>query len=422
MRDLVSRFWAPADLAELRVAVVEAAGADGPDASEAYGWGGDPGAVAFARLPVPRLHPAVLPAWARSRGWSVTAAAAVAAEAAWVDEAGRPVRWPWYREEDAEERPRAERADDGLALPPRLLDEPFDPSWYFARSGPAALDGLDAFVVSVVPLPPAGRWRPARHEGGWTGPSALEQHVRRLIHGVVEDEEALDALLRRVCAGFGGEVAPAPAVEPESGVPGEGDPVDDGAPARLDGLRGVAGGVEVTAGARVRRVSPDGPGVRFARASDALPGWGDGVASTCGRYLLATREEPTIVRVSDGVVVAELPTPRAPRRTLLPPRAGATTTLGGVRFTVSRAGTAVAPGTPEALAVGPGGQWRWVVDGVLGVGRKAVASLGDAARHAAFAPDGRAVWVLTDDALHHLVEEGGDWRLAASWPAAEVTP
>lgn len=408
-RDLVDRFWAPADLDELRAAGAEAEAADWPDAREAWTWDGDRRARAVVRLPLTRPHPAAAVAWGRARGWAPGVVAAVLAEAAWIDDAGRAVRWPWYREQDAAERPGALAAVDGLALPPRFLDEPHDPAWYFARSGAAALPDLP--VVSVLPLPPRARFRPVRHEGGWRGPSALEQQVQRLVHGWVTDEAHLDRVLRAVCAGFGGAAAPEP---PSAPAPLARDAWPDG-DGRLEGLRTHPEGVEVTSGPRSVVWTADGRADDGPRRPEPAA---CGVLSACERYALRGAE---VVHRADDVVVAELPEAPASRRRLIPAPDRPTTVLGGVSFTVRRAGSAVVPGVAQALVLPAGQPWRWVLDGILGVGRRAVGWLGDDARHAAFTADGGGLWVLTGDALHLLVDEGG-WRLLRSWPVAEVRP
>lgn len=419
VRDLPSRFWAPADLTELRAAIdaVDCAGL--PLVVDAWGWGGDDAAPAAIELPRARPHPAALTLLARAAGVQPAVLGALVAGEVWVDDAGAPALWPCYPEEDAQWRPAAEVEARrlGVDLPARHLDEPFDPAWYLARTGPDALGrwlagrGVDAGGIEVrtIVAPPRRRLRPVRHEGGWRGPSVVAQALSRLAWGPIVDEVDLDRRLRQVCAGLGGEVVeppPSPAWEDLSLAPGDG---------RLDGLRAEPGGVVVRCGDRAVLVAAGGA----VGPAPAFPSPGHGPTSPCGRFTWAGT---AVERLADGVQVGELPDAPPPRGpVVLPPPDAPTTVLGGVRFTIRRASGRVAPGPGAAFALGADGRWRWVQGGVLGVGRRSVARLGSPAHHAAFSPDGAALWVLTDDVLAHLVDDGG-WRLVRSWPVAEVSP
>lgn len=334
---------------------------------------GDPaGAGAEAHgltLPEPRPHPGAVRLWAEATGDRLDALEAVLAEEAWIDDDGQVYLWPWYPEEDADERLSAAiRAESlGVGLPPRHLDAPFDPSHYFARSGPDAVRrrvaarGVDPDAGSVrriVVLPRAQR----RFEGGGRAPDPVSQASGRLARWTRLAEFAgpeaarwlsdrIDADLRRLAASLVGDpwpVAPPDAVRLAT-------PSPDARPAggRLCGLAVVDGGAVVVLehggwlhldndGAVVGRwpgrvvfaarggvlVELDGElAVRDLAACGWRSGWlADAVdalgidrvptpvdvddrstpeISACGRYALDADEGATVVRLSDQLVVDE---------------------------------------------------------------------------------------------------------------------
>lgn len=460
MSDLARRFFAPPDLVALHAAVREAEARGGPPASEAWGgWAGDPTGWSRIELPVARPHPAAFSGWADAVRVPPEALQALVAEAVWVDDDGRFRLWPWYPEEEATERPlaAADAARLGVALPPRHLDAPYDPAWYFARSGLPSLGrvlaarGIDlgAGMVRVVPVPPLREFHEVRYPGGGRELPATAQALHALLARASDDPEGLDGLLSRVCRAFGASVVEPPPERLELEIPPSGAAEGDG---RVDSVSAVDTGAVLGRGETWSLVGPDGQTsprrvgtVGFAARSGvfvSFPAGGSGVwdlvrdrwcegdwrahaalfgveappfplsawngipvRSACGLY----DDEAPVVRLADGVAVGRLPRGRAARR---PPlldvdalQPGATV-LSGIRFAVRRTPALVVPGRRSfaftlAGARGPRTErWHWCTGDGIGIGPRTVARLGVDVHHAAWDATGDHLWVVT---AAHLV-------------------
>jgi len=138
-----------ADLASARAALTVLDDADEQEEG--------PGAL---RLPFPVTSPAALAALGATWGWDAAAIKALLAEEAYQAPDGSLRLFPWYREQDDEQRPLAladaERL--GIPLPDRFLDEPYESRWYLDRSGAAllkeALGDTAGLAVARVPAWP----------------------------------------------------------------------------------------------------------------------------------------------------------------------------------------------------------------------------------------------------------------------------
>jgi hypothetical protein len=182
----------PRDASDLAAALAWADEHAAADAVEEWGrWGADPKAWVTLRLPAPRLHPRAPELLAAEAGASPVALRAVLERAAYIAEDGELRLWPWYPEEDATERPRAERraTELGVALPGELLDEPYQPAHYVTRSGMPAIAswlharGVDPSVAMIdrIPLPPKKAHPDERYEGGLRATSRVNQAISSLL-------------------------------------------------------------------------------------------------------------------------------------------------------------------------------------------------------------------------------------------------
>jgi len=147
-------------------------------------------------LIVPTLHPGALSSLSESLGFSKSALQAVLTGDAFLDKAGKPRLFPWYREEDEGYHKEAEKLAKELkvGLPEDFLDEPFESSWYLAKTGPEALNrllvsrhspwkSLDEAMVRVVPMLPPGDRLPQRMEGGQVR-SGHKTHAYEILAGL----------------------------------------------------------------------------------------------------------------------------------------------------------------------------------------------------------------------------------------------
>ena len=163
----------------------------------------------YIELPVAVAHPAAAAAWARALGWSLATVEALLGGELYIDGDGAARLWPWYPEEDATERPLAEaRARElGVGLPASLLEDPFEPAWYWQRTGKAALarilggDGPGDLEIALVPVPDFGG--PVRYEGGGEAAPPAAQWADR-VHDIaaalarIEDLDDRELALRRL--------------------------------------------------------------------------------------------------------------------------------------------------------------------------------------------------------------------------------
>ena len=204
-------------------------------------------------LPEPRLHPRAPALFAAAAGIAPAAIAAVLDGRAFVDDDGELRLWPWYPEEDEGTRPLAQRQAEALsvALPRELLDKPFEPAHYLARSGQEALArflharGIDAASARIarVPIPPRKSYPDERFEGGMKARSRVAQAVSaaalttRIYEYVGSDSEQraqlgarLDGDLARLCDRVvgAGASSPAPRERRQTEAPGYPEPVPVG--------------------------------------------------------------------------------------------------------------------------------------------------------------------------------------------------
>ncbi len=138
------------------------------------------------------------------------------------------------------------------------------------------------------------------------------------------------------------------------------------------------------------------------------------VLSACGRYVLDVDESPYIVRMSDGVTVAEggllekSITPPAKHGTgLVAPgdvAVGESTILDGVRFVVRSGESPVRDDRSLAFALA-GARWRILAGSVVREGGRVIARLGISILTGAFSPDGAELWALGSDHAIHVVFE-----------------
>ena len=139
-------------------------------------------------LPEGVVHPAATALWARQLGWSARQVEALLAAEIYVGEAGDPRLWPWYPEQDAElgDAAAARAADLGANLPERMLDDPFESSWYWKRTGPEGLEmllarrGLEIAELAVRAVPVLELGPQLEWEGGGRAPSLAEQQARAI--------------------------------------------------------------------------------------------------------------------------------------------------------------------------------------------------------------------------------------------------
>ena len=260
-----------------------------PRSGEVFGWEGSDEARwrhGHLRLVAPLMHPLVGAAIAEALGWSQRALAGVLEGELYVDEAGRPRLLPWYAEEDAAARPKAtaRAAELGVALPERHLDEPWEGSWYVARSGARALlaqvgrlwpeEDPEGALVRVIPVVPMAQRPMVTMEGGHAMPGEMDRMLeaawslnRHMFYHVDAAPEAapdprlsghLQTALARIVQAGGGDLGgwsdrrPHPALATElAGAPEPPDEAGDAASRRtLTGLWCVEGGSLLLAFAR----------------------------------------------------------------------------------------------------------------------------------------------------------------------------
>jgi hypothetical protein len=514
-------FFASHDPAEIARALAWADEHATADASEGWSSSSDETAWSTLRLPAPRVHPRAPELFAAAAGVTPNALRAVLAREAYIDDAGALRAWPWYPEEDAAERSRVEAtlAATGLAMPGELLDEPYEPAHYLARSGLEAIEawlggrGLDPAMARVdrVPVPPRGEHGSERYEGGMQAEARVGQAVGALARAVrtwayVDDEEGrnevgrrIDAALARLCdtitetstrRGRQRPDAPAPFESPArppaseakieapmrntyvTEIPGRVGAVFamtngallvcDGAFVHVDREGGFvnawpmmmgsmfargdaaivnAGAVLDLAAGRFLDEGGDLAPVLARMGLDEVPGTGGfdertaPVLSGCGRYLLDVDESPFIIRLADGVHVAEgrdleraidfgAEDGRPKRRKgvgLVTPAAlevSPTMTLDGVRFIV-RAGPAPArDGRSLAFALA-GDRWRFLSGDEIREGKKLLAYVGVPIAGGAFSPDGRELWALSSDHVMRI-DLSGEPRASVVAPLAPL--
>lgn len=308
------RFFAPRDADELAAACAWV------EADESGAW-------TLLDLPVPRLHPRAPELFAAAAGVPVSALRAVLERVAYIADDGAVRLWPWYPEEDAEERPRAtvSAARLGVALPGELLDEPYEPAYYLRRAGMAAVRawlaarGIDAdrALIARVVLPTTKSYPAHRHEGGLLAQSRVVQAGGAVSRAVdlfayVSErtmgywEAQIDAALVRLCAAVDGVVEERGVMTEKITAPifaGEGPR----AVGRVCGLFGLADGallicdgafvVVDRAGAFVR-AWPLAQGSRFARGDVVVINQGAVLDLAAGEFLAEGGElAPVLARV-----------------------------------------------------------------------------------------------------------------------------
>ena len=267
-------------------------------------------------LPVPRLHPRAPELFAAAAGVPVSALRAVLERAAYIADDGAVRLWPWYPEEDADERPRARElaARLGVLLPGELLDEPYEPAYYLRRSGMAAVRawlaarGIDAdrAVLTRVVLPTAKGYPMHRHEGGLHAPSRVAQAGAAVVRAVemfayVSErtmgcwEAQIDAALVRLCAALAGTVEEEAAVTEQIATPMFASEAPR-APGRVCGLFALTNGALLICDAAFVAVDRDGAvvgawplaqGSLFARGDVALVNQSTVLDLAAGRFLAA---------------------------------------------------------------------------------------------------------------------------------------
>jgi hypothetical protein len=419
-------------------------------------------------LPAPRLHPRAAAIFAELSGVAATAITAVVDGAAYVADDGALCLWPWYPEETVADA-AATAARLGLALPPQHLDEPFEPAYYLRRSGSAPLiawltaRGIDVGRASIdrLPIPPRGTWKAQRFEGSLTAPPPASQALGATLRAVqmfayVNDEarpylEArLDRALGQLFARLAGDADPVVAREPS-------DPLELPHPeaerrpiGKIAEVRALKrGAVLVTSGALIAIDREGGFAGAWLRPMDIVFARGDlvfignhaldlaqgsfiagpaaevwarvgladfpategisdrrePVLSACGRYALDVDESYTIIRMADGIVVAEgqvleraLAEPRPGANGLIDPDRLSVATpvmIDKVRFELRSGEPPVSDG--RALAFALGKTWRFLVGNVVRDNARVIARLGTAVCAGAFTDDAAEVWILTSD-------------------------
>lgn len=314
------RFFAPRDADELAAALM------GAEQDESEAW-------TVVALPVPRLHPRAPELFAAAAGVPVSALRAVLERAAYIADDGAVRLWPWYPEEDADERPRARElaARLGVLLPGELLDEPYEPAYYLRRSGMAAVRawlaarGIDAdrALLERVVLPTTRTYPPHRHEGGLLARSRVVQAGRAVSQAVdlfayVSErtmgfwEAQIDAALARLCAAVEGAVDGRVVVSEKIAAPIFASETPR-APGRVCGVFALNDGallvcdaalVAVDRGGAFVRALPLAQGSLFARGEVLLVNRSAALDLAAGRFLAEGGElAPVLARMG----LAEVP-------------------------------------------------------------------------------------------------------------------
>lgn len=327
-------FFAPRDVADVTAALAwadrEATPVDDYDGySDAPAW-------LLARLPAPRLHPRAHILFAAAAGVAPSALRAVLDGAAYIADDGVLRLWPWYPEEDPDERPRAvlRAAQLQLALPDAHLDDPYEPAHYLRRAGMSAARpwlaarGVDVAVAMIdrVPLPTQRVFIDQRYEGGMRSRSTAVQAAGAVRHAIdlfqyaadasLETrqylETRLEAALSRLCSAVAGHPPPPPAPTPasiEAPIPGT-----QPAPGRVCALFNLRSGPLLVCDGAFIALDPAGKftgawpiamGQVFARGDLAIINTTTVLDITAGRYLDPGGDlAPILARMG----LAELPT------------------------------------------------------------------------------------------------------------------
>jgi hypothetical protein len=175
-----------------------------------------PAASRWGRSDLPRhidvpggvSHPAASALRAAILGRAVAQLDALGDAEIYLGDGGELHLWPWYPEQDGELRPAAiaRAAELDVEPPERFLDEPFEPAWYWTRTGEAALEQLfvaagrapPRLEVSAIPVFDHGE--AIEWEGGGTALPAAAQIAQELAALAghlehVEDVELRDRIL-----------------------------------------------------------------------------------------------------------------------------------------------------------------------------------------------------------------------------------
>ncbi len=334
--------------------------------------------------------------------------------------------------------------------------------------------GLDASsgLVDRIPIPPRSTYPDERFEGGMRATSGVFQAVRSAISTVriydyvgdapehrAELASRVDADLARLCARITGHdrAPPKKVVEPrEVSAPSYPDTVVP--VGRIGAVFAVRGGAILDADGALVMIDRAGTFVKawrrpygsiFAREDVLLAddfgfvldlatgdyatgdyavfvarmglvdapttaGHDERTApalSACGRYLLDVDESPFIVRLADGVTVAEghtleraITPPSKVGSGLVDPSAisvGTSTILDGVRFVVRSGDAPVRDGRSLAFALA-GDRWRFLAGSIVRDGARVVARLGVPVSRGAFSADGSELWALSSDHAIHI--------------------